>query len=441
MAANDGGLAPLEAVDDPGLTRHVPAPAAETPAAEAPAAEAPVPGRRRWWAPAPDPVLPEISPRRAYTEVVLVYLAFFLVGIIAAGLLLGGHAKDVTNTGSWGVYLTAAVDQLSAIGLALAVVLLLASRRGVTARDLGLRIPRRDDGRVAVARFVRLSGWCFVAIIVGNVFVALLQTGSLPDEHTGAPELIFSVFQAAQAGVIEELVVLAFVVVTLRQAGRPWWEVTTVALVLRAAYHIYYGPGVVGILVWAALFYWIYVRSRELLPLMVCHGLWDAVAFLGRASTGVVVVAELGLLALWISGVILWLIERNNRPAGVAPHGAGPYGAAGPFSAAAAGAPYRGPGAGAPYGGPGEGAPYGGPVAGAPYGGPVAGAPYGGPGEGAPYGGPVAGAPYGGPVAGAPLATPAPAEYPPPGWHPDPAGHNRWRWWDGHRWTEHVSPP
>jgi hypothetical protein len=27
---------------------------------------------------------------------------------------------------------------------------------------------------------------------------------------------------------------------------------------------------------------------------------------------------------------------------------------------------------------------------------------------------------------------------PSPGWHPDPWGSGRWRYWDGYRWTEHV---
>jgi uncharacterized RDD family membrane protein YckC len=32
-----------------------------------------------------------------------------------------------------------------------------------------------------------------------------------------------------------------------------------------------------------------------------------------------------------------------------------------------------------------------------------------------------------------------PAELPPPGWHPDPAGSAGFRWWDGQSWSAHVS--
>ena len=323
-------------------------------------------GARRWWTPSADPDLPPISAKRAYTEVLFVYLAFFLAGIMAAVLILADRSKDLPTNGSWGIYMVNAVDQIAQIGLAVAVVLLLAARRGVKPATLGLRLPRQADGSWAVRETVRILSWGFFAIIVGNLVNYALQTGHLPDNHTNAPEVIFGVVDSIQAGIIEELVVLAFVVVSLRQAGRSWAEVTVVALVLRAAYHIYYGPGVLGILLWAALFFWLYVRFRQLLPLMVCHATWDAVAFLSQATTAVVVVGELLVVGLWITSGIFWLVDRNNPPAGRGPRPA-TVGAIGPARAG--------------------------------------------------------------------------WYAPPPGWHPDPAGTNRWRWWDGQRWTEHVSPP
>src|SRR5262249_25621517 len=98
-----------------------------------------------------------------------------------------------------------------------------------------------------------------------------------------------------------------------------------VALVLRGAYHIYYGPGVIGILVWAALFYWIFLRFRQLVPLMVCHVLWDTVAFTSRASSAVAVVGMLAVVALWITCGILWLVERGDRKSGPPTRGYQPW--------------------------------------------------------------------------------------------------------------------
>ena len=289
----------------------------------------------------------------------LVFAGFFLTGVVSAGILLGGHYRNPVTNGSWSDYAPEFVDVLAQTGLAIAVVLLLSSRRGVTPGTLGLELPRRDDGHLAGGQATRILAWAIFAEVLGGVINAALQTGHYPTSQPNAPELIFATAASIQAGVVEELVVLAFAVVTLRQAGRPLWEVTIVVLVLRGSYHIYYGPGVLGILVWAALFYWIYLRTGNVLVLMVAHAGWDAVGFLSQRWPGVAGVGVLFAIAIWIAAPVTWLVGRNR----LSPSGR-----------------WR-------------------------------------------------------------PAEPAPSVLPPAGWQPDPAGVYRWRWWDGQRWTDHVSGP
>ena len=207
---------------------------------------------------------------------------------------------------------------------------------------------------------------------------------------------------------VEELVVLAFVVVTLRQARRGWWEITLVALVLRGSYHIYYGPGVVGILVWAALFYWIYLRFRSLILLMVCHAAWDTVGFFSQRWPAVAGGAVLVAVVIWLAAPISWLIERNNPQSGLEPAW---YPDPGPLVSTPARQPDPAPAwpsASTPPSHPDPGSNW---------------TPEPAPGWNS----------ESGPGWQSGLA--------PPGWQPDPAGMHYWRWWDGHQWTEYVSGP
>jgi len=98
-------------------------------------------GARHWWSPATPPPLPPISVRRAYTEVLGVFLAFFLVGVIGAALVLANRYHDLLNRGSWALYMTEVANLVVEIGLALTVVVLLAERRGVGPAALGLAWP------------------------------------------------------------------------------------------------------------------------------------------------------------------------------------------------------------------------------------------------------------------------------------------------------------
>ncbi len=365
-------------------------------------------GRRRWWAPLPLPPLPFLSVRRAYTEVLSVFAAFFLAGILGAGLLLAGRYQNPFQNGSWSDYGPEIIDVVAQTVLAIAVVLLLSARRGVTAETLGLSLPHRRDGRFAAGQATRILAWAIFAQVLGGLINASLQTGHLPTSQPNAAELTFSFADSIQAGVVEELVVLAFVVVTLRQARRGWWEITLVALVLRGSYHIYYGPGVVGILVWAALFYWIYLRFRSLILLMVCHAAWDAVGFFSQRWPAVAGGAVLVAVVIWLAAPISWLIERNNPQSGLEPAW---YPDPGPLVSTPARQPDPAPAwpsASTPPSHPDPGSNW---------------TPEPAPGWNS----------ESGPGWQSGLA--------PPGWQPDPAGMHYWRWWDGHQWTEYVSGP
>ena len=79
---------------------------------------------------------------------------------------------------------------------------------------------------------------------------------------------------------------LEFVVSALRQAGRPLAEIVIVAVALRMSYHDYYGPGVIGIAVWAAVFVWLYLRTGSVIPLII--------VFLGLGPPAKIVVVFIG---------------------------------------------------------------------------------------------------------------------------------------------------
>lgn len=107
--------------------------------------------------------------------------------------------------------------------------------------------------------------------------------------------------------------VLAFVVVTLEQARRPRPEIVAVALVLRVSYHIYYGPGVVGIFVWAGVFLWLFYRFRSIIPLIVVHSTWDIMVFLSAEWSGIGGLFVLGIAVLLLTAAILWLVDHRSR--------------------------------------------------------------------------------------------------------------------------------
>ena len=276
------------------------------------------PGRRargrHWWSIQPPPT-PRISALRAYSEVLVVFAAFF-----AASVLVGAEAlaeRYPRPTGSWAIFLPATVSLLGSSVLAVLVVVLLSARRGITMRSLGFRWPTARDGKAGSASTARVAAWAILALLAGGLATVALANGNALAQptHQDASYLIYAMAASLTAGVVEETVVLAFVVTTLRQAGRPLPEVLLVAILLRCSYHDYYGLGVVGIAVWAAAFGWLFLHTGSVLPLIIVHAAWDANIFLGQRWHAVQIGSALVFLALLLIAAISWLADLRARRA------------------------------------------------------------------------------------------------------------------------------
>jgi hypothetical protein len=263
----------------------------------------------RWWAvrpPRTDTAL--LSTRRAYLEILVVYAAFFAASIAAAGFAVAGDAPTQTISG-WADAVPGAIDQFAVTVLCIVVPILVVRRRGLGRADLGLTKP----ANVSVSQGIRIAAWAVLGLIAGSIVTSSLATGSYDYGTFSYPQLTVNLFAAAQAGFIEEIVVLAFVVTTLEQARRPRAEIVAVALILRASYHIYYGPGVVGIFIWASVFLWLFLRFRTIVPLILVHSTWDFLIMLANRWKFVAGLDVLAWIALFIAAFVLWLVDRGSR--------------------------------------------------------------------------------------------------------------------------------
>jgi Type II CAAX prenyl endopeptidase Rce1-like len=275
------------------------------------------PARPHWWSIQPAAPAAPISAKRAYAEVIGVFLLFFGASIVAGGE--GAFGRYPAPYGSWALFTPAAVAELAQLSLALLVTIVMSARRGVTTRMLGLGMPRKASGKVAVAQTYRIAAWALMALVVGGYITVQLATGSLaqPGYQDGS-YLLYQTMASLAAGIIEETVVLAFVVSTLRQARRPVPEIVIVAVLLRCSYHDYYGPGVVGIAIWAVLFVWLYLRLGSIIPLVVVHFLWDVTLFWGeqpRWNHAIYSGRVLAFVVVPLVAAISWVAEVMRRQA------------------------------------------------------------------------------------------------------------------------------
>jgi membrane protease YdiL (CAAX protease family) len=87
---------------------------------------------------------------------------------------------------------------------------------------------------------------------------------------------------AVQAGLLEELIVVSYLITRLEQVGWSTAAAVGASAFLRGSYHLYQGfGGFVGNLMLGAFFGIVFARTRRIWPLVIAHALIDTLAGLG----------------------------------------------------------------------------------------------------------------------------------------------------------------
>jgi len=171
-------------------------------------------------------------------------------------------------------------------GLApVALVFYLLARSGESPSDMGLDAsqPGRD------------AAWgALIAAVIGGTGLALYLTAfHLGISLTVVPENLPAVWwripililNAAQDGILEEVLVIGYLLRRLDQLGWTPWRAIVFSALLRGSYHLYQGfGGFLGNAVMGVIFGYLYRRWGRITPLVIAHTLIDSVAFVGYAA-------------------------------------------------------------------------------------------------------------------------------------------------------------
>lgn len=185
--------------------------------------------------------------------------------------------------------------QLAGIGLALVPVALVGYllaqvggrhtgtiRSGLAGLGLNWRHPWRDLGQgTLLAAAIGIPGLALYLAARALGVNTQVAAANLGEAWWTVPVLVLS---ALQNGVVEEVIVVGYLLTRLEQAQ---WRVPAaiaVSALVRGTYHLYQGfGGFVGNVVMGVVFALVWRRTRRVGPLVVAHTLIDVVAFIGYA--------------------------------------------------------------------------------------------------------------------------------------------------------------
>ncbi len=153
---------------------------------------------------------------------------------------------------------------------------------GPASQTLGLNLRRpgfdlgTGAGLAAVIGFPGIGLYLLARHLGINTTVA---AAGLPSVWWAIPVLILA---AAANALLEEVVVVGYLVTRLRQLDWRIWQVVLASALLRGSYHLYQGfGGFIGNAIMGVVFAYFFLITRRVLPLVVAHTLLDVGAFVG----------------------------------------------------------------------------------------------------------------------------------------------------------------
>ena len=216
-----------------------------------------------------------------------VYALVQFIGSLTAQQSLAKQAVVVHGTLAPGRPLLDLFLQLTNITLALAPALLvfyLLARAGEGPSSIGVDAsqPGRDLARGAALAAVIGGSGLGLYLIAYHIGVELnVVAENLPAVWWRIPVLLLS---AAQNAILEEVVVLGYLMSRLERLGVRPSRAIAISAVIRGSYHLYQGVGgFIGNAVMGAIFGVLFRRWGRVTPMIIAHFLIDAVTFVGYA--------------------------------------------------------------------------------------------------------------------------------------------------------------
>ncbi len=232
------------------------------------------------------------SPRALRIEIVVVLAVTFGLSAYVAllrlteGVLLGLGGQTVAlnerrspfDLIDLGLNL-ASVVQLMAWG-ALGLYLLWRTGTGPAQAGLGrFRLHPDLTGGLGLAALIGIPGLALYVAARLLGLSAAVEPAELNDTWWRIPVLLLVAFANGWA---EEIIVVAFLLTRLRQLHITPTAALLISALLRGCYHLYQGYSAgLGNVAMGLVFGYVWLRTGRLWPLIVAHGLIDAVAFVG----------------------------------------------------------------------------------------------------------------------------------------------------------------